>query len=500
MAYRLVSMGEEQAAPAPQPAKRYRLVSPPQEQAVNEAGKADRTMSGGEMAADVAKSGGIGLAQGAIGLAGLPGDAREFAAGAAGWLGGDTAAGATRAAFNAIPGFSNMPTSSQIKGGVEGVTGEFYQPKSTAGEYARTVGEFAPAAVAGPGGLVRKAAMTVIPAVASETAGQATKGTAFEPVARFAGALAGGVASAGKAGKQAINGAQLVDEARTAKTAAYRAAEQAGVRYSPQAFDGLVNDVGAALAQGGVNQMRHPRAVSMYQDMDKMRGQSPSLTELDQLRQVVARDVAGATDQAERHFGKLMMGKIDEFVDAADQTMVSAGDPQQAAGLIRAAREANQRYRKLETVTNAVTKAERRAASTGSGGNADNQIRQNIRGIMDSERKSRGFSKDELGKMDQVVRGTKGQNALRLAGKLSPQGNGLMAALGIGGAMANPVLGVPALVGAAAKPLAERMTRKKVDALIEALAGKAQKANPDRRKALARALLAGESGSLSARE
>jgi hypothetical protein len=499
MAFRLVSMPEEQAAPVQQP-KRYRLVASPEGQTVNAGGKADRSMSGGEMAADVAKSGGIGLAQGAIGLAGLPGDAREFAAGAAGWLGGETAAGATRAAFNAVPGLSNMPTSSQIKGGIEGVTGEFYQPKSTAGEYARTIGEFAPAAVAGPGGLVRKAAMTVIPAVASEGAGQATNGTAFEPAARFAGALAGGVASAGRAGAQAVNGAKLVDEARAAKTAAYQAAEQAGVRYSPQAFDGLVNDIGTAMAQGGVNQMRHPRAVSMYQDINGLRGKAPSLTELDQIRQTIARDVAGATDQAERHFGKLMMGKIDEFIDAADQTMVSAGDPQQAAGLIRAAREANQRYRKLETVTNAVTKAERRAASTGSGGNADNQIRQNIRGIMDSERKSRGFSKAELGKMDDVVRGSKTQNAVRLAGKLSPQGNGLMAALGIGGAMTNPVLGVPALVGAAAKPLAERMTRKKVDALIEALAGKAPQANPDRRKALARALLAGESGSLAARE
>lgn len=494
-------MGEEEGAAPTAPAKRYRLVQPPQEQASNTAGKADRAMSGGETAADIVKSGSIGLAQGTIGLAGLPGDAREFATNAAGWLGGETAAGATRAAFNAVPGFSNMPTSSQIKGGVEGVTGEFYQPKSTAGEYARTIGEFAPAAVAGPGGLARKAAMTVIPAVASEGAGQATKGTALEPAARFTGALAGGIASAGRAGKQALNGAQLVDQARTAKTAAYQAAEQAGVRYSPQAFDGLVNDVGTALAQGGVNQMRHPRAVSMYQDMAGLRGQSPSLTELDQLRQVVARDVAGATDQAERHFGKIMMGKIDEFVDAADPSMVTAGDPQQAAGLIRAAREANQRYRKLETVTTAVTKAERRAASTGSGGNADNQIRQNIRGIMDSPRKSRGFSKEELGKMDAVVRGSKGQNALRWAGKLSPQGNGLMAALGLGGVMASPAFAGPALIaGAVAKPLAERMTRTKVDALIEALAGKAAPANSDRRDALIRALLAGESGSLAVRE
>ncbi len=68
-----------------------------------------------------------------------------------------------------------------------------------------------------------------------------------------------------------------------------------------------------------------------------------------------------------------------------------------------------------------------------------------------------------------------------------------MAALGVGGAMANPVLGIPALVGVAAKPLAERMTRKKVDALIEALAGKSVQTSERRRyEPLIRALLGGE--------
>lgn len=67
-----------------------------------------------------------------------------------------------------------------------------YDPQTTAGEYAKTVGEFLPAAAIGgvnPANLLR---FGVVPGVTSEAAGQATKETELEPYARFAGAVAGG--------------------------------------------------------------------------------------------------------------------------------------------------------------------------------------------------------------------------------------------------------------------------------------------------------------------
>lgn len=111
-------------------------------------------------------------------------------------------------------------------------------------------------------------------------------------------------------------------------------------------------------------------------------------------------------------------------------------------------------------------KAELRAASTGSGGNADNATRQNLRRILEKER---GLKPDEKAALETVVRGTTGQNALRLAGKLSPSGNGLMAALGVGGAMVNPALGALSLGGMGAKAAADAMTGKNVNKLVEIL-------------------------------
>lgn len=143
-------------------------------------------MSVGELAADVGKSAGIGLVQGGIGLATLPGNVEALG----------------RAGINAVAGMAGaqpplspetyLPTYSDWKGRVEDHTGEFYKPKTTMGEYARTAGEFAPAAIGGAG-LASRAARIALPAVTSETAGQLTEGTALEPWARMGGALAGGM-------------------------------------------------------------------------------------------------------------------------------------------------------------------------------------------------------------------------------------------------------------------------------------------------------------------
>jgi hypothetical protein len=96
-----------------------------------------------------------------------------------------------------------LPTSGSIQKGIEGQTGEFYKPKTTAGEYAQTAGEFAPALFGGEGTLIPRAAEAIprlftrvaVPAVTSETAGQVTKGTSFEPWARVAGGILGGSVS-----------------------------------------------------------------------------------------------------------------------------------------------------------------------------------------------------------------------------------------------------------------------------------------------------------------
>ena len=174
----------------------------------------------GATALGLAKAGGVGLAKGAIGLAGMFGDTRELLAKggskAASLFGQDIPQERVAAGLKTLP-FMSGPTSPEIQSTVEGYTGEFRKPQTTGEKYAETIASFAPASLAGPGGIGRRLiAGAVIPGAASETAGQlpGVEGTAIEPYARAAAAITAGagaiLASPGRTTTAAIQ-SQLPD-------------------------------------------------------------------------------------------------------------------------------------------------------------------------------------------------------------------------------------------------------------------------------------------------
>lgn len=140
---------------------------------------------------DVVKSGASGVARGVASLAGAPSDVSELGARGLDWL---TQQVGKKLGIDIEPRQDQQPRfgSKDIQDVITSVVGDLHEPQTKAGEYARTIGEFVPGSLIGPGGLAAKAAQTIIPAVASETAGQATKGKGYEGAARFVGALAGG--------------------------------------------------------------------------------------------------------------------------------------------------------------------------------------------------------------------------------------------------------------------------------------------------------------------
>jgi hypothetical protein len=142
------------------------------------------------------------------------------------------------------------------------VTGEWHKPQTLPGKFAQTVGEFTgpglmpSAAVRGAPTAATKAmgyasdlaGGTVIPALASETAGQLTEGTKLEPIARIAGALGGNL---GYAGAKAYNAPDMAvrratrgvtpeqwDAASAAQRGNTTGVQAAGPEYISQATDG----------------------------------------------------------------------------------------------------------------------------------------------------------------------------------------------------------------------------------------------------------------------
>lgn len=164
--------------------------------------------SGGVMATlgDMAKSGAAGVARGAADLVGLPGSLSDLAKSGMDLAlskGYEAVTGETPAPGSFFAGMSGLPpelreqtrsdmSGSRARQGLSSVTrgATDYEAETTAGKYAGTVGEFLPGAAAfgglSPSNLLKFGA---VPGVASEAAGQATEGTAYEPYARVAAAL-----------------------------------------------------------------------------------------------------------------------------------------------------------------------------------------------------------------------------------------------------------------------------------------------------------------------
>lgn len=83
------------------------------------------------------------------------------------------------------------------QGAVRGYLNEnTHKPETVAGQYAETLGEFAGGGLLTAGTVPQRIAQVAIPAVASETAGQVTKGTAMEPWARGGAAVVAGLGTA----------------------------------------------------------------------------------------------------------------------------------------------------------------------------------------------------------------------------------------------------------------------------------------------------------------
>lgn len=142
--------------------------------------------------ADVAQSLPTGVIKGAIGLASVPGELARL-------LGQGADAAAERITGQPIPEAVKANKIATALGNenltrqFESATGKLYEPQTTAGKFARTIGEFIPGA---GGSLASQMRFAVAPGIASEAAGQATQGTDLEPIARAGAALvAGGAAS-----------------------------------------------------------------------------------------------------------------------------------------------------------------------------------------------------------------------------------------------------------------------------------------------------------------
>lgn len=415
-----------------------------------------------------AKQLGVGAAKGAISLVGLPADAIDLASRGFDYLTGKKS--------NETIGPAVTPFGAEnIQKKIEQYTGEFRKPQTTLEKYIDTTAGFAPAALAGPGGIARRLATQVVaPGVASETAGQLTAGTSLEPVARVGAALTG-AAAASRIASARPNVAAVPTRAEidNAVTAGYRNPAITGLEIRPTAVERFVDDVQTTLRRDRISEKQADR---VYDALNGLRrpefGTNHTLNDFDATRRVlntIAGDIGNATQAGA---AQRAIRAIDAYTLRVPQSAVIAGDARAAGRALQEARANAAAGFRSDRITQLIERATNTAAATHSGGNLENEVRKQIRTILNSPKLRRGFSADELDQLRAIVRGNVLSNTVRRIAKVLGGGGGLgqLASGSAGAAMFGwpGVLLGPGL-GMAANSAASGMTMRRVRAADEAI-------------------------------
>lgn len=256
-----------------------------------------------------------------------------------------------------------------------------------------------------------------------------------------------------------------VENLRAARTAAYRAVDEAGETFDATEMRQLFNTVKTAINDSGSYVAGVDKQTGAVLNLLQSNSNKPvTIGQLDKLRQGL-----WSRYNASKGGEPLIL----EAIDAIDDMILKRGDTSE---LMAAARLAHSRFKKVELLENAFTKAQDQTASTGSGGNILNKYRQAVTSIINNPKQAKWFKPEEIEVMRNFVRGSFTENQLRRLGKLSPSGNGLMMALNLGAAAYNPAMLAATAGGALAKEGADRMGERGANAIVSMAAGQAPRA------------------------
>ena len=300
-------------------------------------------------------------------------------------------------------------------------------------------------------GLSKQALGTAaVAGLGSEAAGQLTEGTKAEGAARFVGALASPAAAARfvnmparaidayvrpkRLSKQIATGNKTLDTTlatsiikpssenlRTAKNSAYKAADDAGVRFNADEMVGVAENSRSKLFAGGEGLTKYNPEIDTHitqalARVDDVAG-GATLRELDTLRSEIYNVYRVGKGSGVNAYDSRLRTVIDEIDELIDTNL-------QGSRLLNAARVANKRYKKSELLRDALDSAEVTAKATTSG-DVISGYRRAVSSILKNKKQRNFFDKSELDSMRAILDGTVSDDVLKRLGTLSPTTNGL---------------------------------------------------------------------------
>lgn len=325
-----------------------------------------------------------------------------------------------------------------------------------------------------------------------------------------------------KAERAAAQGAKAVDELKEEATAAYRAAADAGVSITPEAFDELINTTlqKATGGRGRISKLT-PKSAAVIDEMRdeakqifEIEGRAMGIDDVDYLRQLANVPAQDFSNPSEQRLAGIIQRNIDDFLSNLSEDQITGGNAQKATAALKDARQTWSRMRKAGKVDEILNKATQYAGGLESG------LRNQISNILRNDKKRAQFSRDEIRLLTQIREGTPignligniSQAGFSLTGGRNVFGGGLAGATGVAAGSAGFAAGGP--VGAAVAVLLEQAATTGVkyvremamqqrvelfrDIVANGLASEVRAANPGAFKLLEAAASAAMRGTVAA--
>jgi hypothetical protein len=311
-------------------------------------------------------------------------------------------------------------------------------------------------------------------------------------------ALAGGGAPIAANGIMTRPDFDPLTEAGIHRNRAYSAVEESDFPITSTEGRELTEETFDRLSAARMNENLHNRANTTLGMYPEFMPENASAYSLEELRRYINENPGDiGAGRAENRYAGIMRETLDESLEgmAAERGSPFFDNLLEA----RAAHSQERRLSDLLGETGAMARAERRAATSGTGGNQVNAIRQNIRRILDSDRLRRGYSPEEIEAMEAVVHGTPFGNRMRELSGLSPTrgalqmaGNAAAAGTGLmtGGTPGLLMATLPGIAGMGAGRAANASTQRSVDELLERLSAGLPRPSPVPNDTTHRALIA----------
>jgi len=279
--------------------------------------------------------------------------------------------------------------------------------------------------------------------------------------------------------------AASTDDIKGAAQAAYNRFTDAGGLFTQEGLNDLAGSVRNRLADMGWQPELAPKVNAFNRALERARvgsgvptgaaglNQTATPAQILNLRKIAGK-ISNSNDATESAYGQALKEEVDNFLATPKEGNFAGAPGVDQGQLANDLAEANRlwtQYAKADAVDEGLRKAELRAASTYSGGNENNAMRQELRRIYE-KRGPENFTPDERAAFETAIRGGQMENIARMLGKLAPSRGGLStwANIGAGASTGGATLPITALAEGA-KVIGDRATRRNLEEVSRVIRG-----------------------------